>query len=181
MGESQQTPQITIDLRSPAPAVRQLIDQLRHLLVTGALKPGGALPSVRRLAIELGLNHNTIAEAYRALAAEGWLDLAQGRSVRVREREQEPVPSRTEQKELRISFQRRMQHLIAEMRAQGVSQEWIARQLRQLGGDPTMRIVTRLRNAKLVQLRCDSTIKRTRSISRSTVMGASQGFWTTGS
>lgn len=137
MAAPQNTPQIVIDLRSPAPAVRQLIDQLRHLLVTGALKPGEALPSVRRLAIDLGLNHNTIAEAYRALAAEGWLELAQGRSVRVRERDQEPAPSRTEQKELRASFQRRLQHLIAEMRSQGVSPEWIARQLRELGGEET--------------------------------------------
>jgi DNA-binding transcriptional regulator YhcF (GntR family) len=125
-------PQITIDPRAPIPAFRQVVDQLRHLLVTGALKPGDPLPSVRRLAIDLGLNHNTIAEAYRTLAAEGWLDLAQGRSVRVRERADEPAPTRSEQKELRASFHRRLQHLVAEMRAQGLSPDWIAKQLEDL-------------------------------------------------
>jgi len=126
------TPQITIDPRSPSPAFRQVVDQLRHLLVAEVLKPGDILPSVRRLAIDLGLNHNSIAEAYRMLAAEGWLDLAQGRSVRVRPRSAEPAPSRSERKELRASYHRRLQHLIAEMRAKGLTQEWIAAQLREI-------------------------------------------------
>jgi len=62
---------IRIDLNSPVPATRQIADGLRVELVEGRLKPGSGLPSVRRVAMELGVHFNTVAEAYRVLAAEG--------------------------------------------------------------------------------------------------------------
>ena len=81
------TLKIRIDLDSPAPAYRQIVGAVRVLLVEGALPPGSELPSVRRLAIELGVHFNTVGEAYRQLADEGWLDLRHGRGARVIERE----------------------------------------------------------------------------------------------
>ncbi|MGO4879595.1 MAG: GntR family transcriptional regulator [Bryobacteraceae bacterium] len=53
---------------------RQIVDHLRTLRVEGAVAPSDALPSVRRLAIDLGVHFNTIADAYRALA-EDWSSL----------------------------------------------------------------------------------------------------------
>ena len=58
-------PRIRIDLNSPVPATRQIADGLRVELVEGRLKPGTDLPSVRRIAMELGVHFNTVAEAYR--------------------------------------------------------------------------------------------------------------------
>ena len=66
------TARIRIDPSSGIPAVRQIADNLRVLLVGGQLAPGAALPPVRRVAVELGVHFNTVAEAYRQLAAEGW-------------------------------------------------------------------------------------------------------------
>ena len=47
---------IRIDLTSQVPAYRQIVDALRVLLVEGTLPPGSDLPSVRRLAMELGIH-----------------------------------------------------------------------------------------------------------------------------
>jgi GntR family transcriptional regulator len=78
---------VAVDLDSPTPAYRQIIDGLRVCLVEGDLRPGDRVPSVRELASDLGLHFNTVAEAYRELAAEGWLRLDRGRGgARVVER-----------------------------------------------------------------------------------------------
>ena len=123
---------VRIDLASPIPAYRQIVDQLRHLLVTAALGPGASLPSVRRLAADLGVHHNTVAEAYRALAGEGWFEIAQGKTVRVVERAWKPAPARQAREEMAQSFERRLRHLTAEMRAMGLPASAIARHLRVL-------------------------------------------------
>src|SRR5215469_973486 len=71
---------------SPVPAYQQIVDWLRTSLVFGELKPGTVLPSVRRMASNLGVHFNTVATAYRLLADEGWLDLGHGRAAQVIER-----------------------------------------------------------------------------------------------
>ncbi|MCW5978919.1 MAG: GntR family transcriptional regulator [Bryobacteraceae bacterium] len=118
-------PSIRIDPASRVPAVRQIADSLRVLLVEGELEPGASLPSVRRLAIELGVHFNTVAEAYRQLAAEGWLDSKRGRGAVVVER---PIPpanhSRIE------DFRGRLRTLVAQMRSEGMSTGRIAAELR---------------------------------------------------
>jgi DNA-binding transcriptional regulator YhcF (GntR family) len=119
-----QPPRIQIDLDSTTPVNRQIVDQLRLQLVAGGIRPGDALPSVRRLAIDLGVHFNTVADAYRTLAEEGWLDVSQGRAVRVRARAMPPASSETRQ-----MFLRRLRQLVAEARASGVPAASLARDL----------------------------------------------------
>jgi GntR family transcriptional regulator len=107
---------IRIDLSSPTPAYRQIADAIRALLVNRALKPGARLPTVRQLAIDLAVHHNTVAEAYRLLSDEGWLDLRRGRGAIVIQRAT-PNASAKERGALR----QRLRGLIAEMRTAGVS------------------------------------------------------------
>jgi GntR family transcriptional regulator len=64
---------LTIDRSLDVPVYEQVADQLRRLVASGALGPGAALPSVRQLAGDLGVNLNTIARAYRLLEGEGFL------------------------------------------------------------------------------------------------------------
>ncbi len=65
------TPSINRD--NPVPVGEQLQDQIR-ILVDMALWPAGyRLPTVKRLAEVLELNYNTVASAYRALEARGYL------------------------------------------------------------------------------------------------------------
>lgn len=70
---------ITIDPRSAEPAFAQLKQQLSAQVDSGELQPGDKLPTVRTLAIELGLAPNTVARAYRELEASGVVD-TRGRS-----------------------------------------------------------------------------------------------------
>src|SRR5580765_2255839 len=115
---------ITIDLASPVPAYRQIASALRALLVAGELAPGTSVPTVRDLAVDLGVHHNTVAEAYRALAEEGWLELRRKVGARVLDRAR-PRPRRGE----RETFGRRLRELVAEARAAGVSDEDLRREL----------------------------------------------------
>ncbi|MHB8301653.1 MAG: GntR family transcriptional regulator [Acidobacteriaceae bacterium] len=119
------TPQIRIVLDGPTPVYRQIVDQVRTLCVEGALKPGSSLPSVRQLAASLGVHFNTVAEAYRALAEEGWLDVRQGRSVQIVERSEPRQPTRAAS----TQHSSRLRHLVAELRATGFSPEWIRREV----------------------------------------------------
>lgn len=120
---------IRIDLGSPTPAYRQIVDAIRVLLVEGALTPGTPLPSVRRLAMDLGVHFNTVSEAYRQLADEGWIDLRQGRSAVVIERGA-PVTAAPERLQ---EFRTQLRSLIAQMRAAGLAPARIAAELRSLG------------------------------------------------
>lgn len=72
-----------IDHRERAPIYRQLVDQVRYAISVGRLKPGDALPSIRHLEAELGVNRNTIRRAYLDLAAEGLLEIRHGREAAV--------------------------------------------------------------------------------------------------
>jgi DNA-binding transcriptional regulator YhcF (GntR family) len=119
-------PRIRVDLNADIPATRQIADQLRVQLVEGALQPGTELPSVRRVAMELGVHFNTVAEAYRLVAAEGWLDLRHGRGARVVERKTPVAASRTDL----ADYRQRLRELISQMRAGGVSPARIAQELR---------------------------------------------------
>ena len=58
---------ISLDHRSGVPFYRQIIDQIMILISVGRLPAGARLPTVRRLAIELQVNPNTVARAYREL------------------------------------------------------------------------------------------------------------------
>jgi GntR family transcriptional regulator len=61
------------------PIYRQIVDQVRLGVATGALAPGDALPSVRALADRLVINANTAAKAYAELVRDGLLESRQGR------------------------------------------------------------------------------------------------------
>ena len=117
---------VRFDPLSGVPAVRQIVDSLRILLVERKLAPGSALPSVRRLAMELGVHFNTVAEAYRELAAEGWVDLQHGRGAVVLAR-----PVRTTAPESWLEeFRNRLRGLVAQVRSEGASADELAAELK---------------------------------------------------
>lgn len=67
-----------LDLTTGVPAYRQIIDQVRGALASGALSTGDQLPTVRQLAVDLALNPNTIVRAYKELELGGLLETHQG-------------------------------------------------------------------------------------------------------
>lgn len=64
---------------NPAPIYRQITDQVRKGLASGALREGEQMPSVRALAERLVINPNTVARAYADLVRDGILDSQAGR------------------------------------------------------------------------------------------------------
>ena len=60
------------------PIYLQLMEQVKHAIETGALRPGEQLPGIRPLAEELVINPNTVAKAYRELEHEGIIELRHG-------------------------------------------------------------------------------------------------------
>ena len=60
------------------PIYLQLMEQVKHAIETGALRPGEQLPGMRPLAEELVINPNTVAKAYRELEHEGVIELRHG-------------------------------------------------------------------------------------------------------
>jgi GntR family transcriptional regulator len=63
---------------SGVPIYLQLMEQVKHSIETGALRPGEQLPGIRPLAEELVINANTVAKAYRELEHEGVIELRHG-------------------------------------------------------------------------------------------------------
>lgn len=75
--------ELSIDRSSRQPLYRQVVEQVRKLILTGALPAGFRLPPERRLATTLGVNRTTILNAYRELKAEGLVDSHVGRGTAV--------------------------------------------------------------------------------------------------
>ena len=67
-----------LDMHSGVPVYRQIIDQVRGGIASGALAAGDQLPTVRALAVDLEINPNTVVRAYRELELGGLLETHQG-------------------------------------------------------------------------------------------------------
>ena len=104
------------------PIYLQLMEQVKHAIETGALRPGEQLPGIRPLAEELVINANTVAKAYRELEHEGIIELkhgagafvsgpARGRKVADKFRGAQPLVATT----------------VEQLRARGLSDEEIRR------------------------------------------------------
>ena len=85
--------QIHLDFRSGVPIYTQIVEQVRQQVLSGKLKPGDQLPTVRALALELRVNFNTVARAYRLLDDAGIISTQQGRGTYILEI---PLPEHTD-------------------------------------------------------------------------------------
>ena len=70
---------LNLDYRDARPIYEQVRDGLRRLMVTGVIREGEKLPSVRALASSLAINPNTIQRAYESLEAEGYVSSVPGK------------------------------------------------------------------------------------------------------
>ena len=74
-----------IDPRSPTPLYEQIAARVRLAIASGELSAGDALPSVRGLARDLRVNPATVVQAYRDLAADGFVEMRHGQGTFVQE------------------------------------------------------------------------------------------------
>lgn len=82
---------ITVDKLSDAPLYLQLRDSVIAGIAAGELRPGDALPSVRSLAEDLGINLHTVNKAYATLRDEGYVILLGRRGAYVADAPSDPA------------------------------------------------------------------------------------------
>ena len=72
---------IQVDFHSDEPLFLQIARQVQQLVLSGVLKPGDQLPTVRELATDLRINFNTVARAYRLLDEARLISTQRGRGT----------------------------------------------------------------------------------------------------
>jgi GntR family transcriptional regulator/MocR family aminotransferase len=75
---------LLVDRSRPTPVSRQLEEQMRSAIQSGAFVAGEQLPSTRVLAQDIGVSRGVVVRVYGQLAAEGYLSLRQGAAPTVR-------------------------------------------------------------------------------------------------
>ena len=86
-----------IRLDRSQPLVKQLAERIRNSVKEKRLLPGSRLPSLRIMAGELGVSVDTVLDAYRLLADEGWIQPKRGAGFFVCEGNIAEKPNRTEE------------------------------------------------------------------------------------
>ena len=107
-----------IDPRSPTPLYEQIAGRVRVAVASGELVAGDALPSVRALARDLRVNPATVVQAYRDLAADGFVEMKHGQGTFVQE-----VPSFLRDEERAARAQQLVQKLLEEAARLGIGVE----------------------------------------------------------
>jgi len=105
MGQTTSTP-FQLDPGSGVPFYRQIQDQILAAVATGSLQPGDRLPTVRSLAVDLSINPNTVARAYKELEIRGVLSTQQGTGTFISHQEvsRDEVESRRQLDQLMDEF-----------------------------------------------------------------------------
>ena len=74
---------VRIDRGDQTDLHEQVAAEIRRAIADGEAKPGERLPPARDLAAVIGVNHNTVLRALRALRDEGLLEFRRGRGITV--------------------------------------------------------------------------------------------------
>ena len=82
---------LTLQANDKRPLYQQITDGIKALIARGNLREGVALPSVRQVAGDLGINLNTVAAAYRQLQDEGFVTVRHGAGAAIAPRTSRPV------------------------------------------------------------------------------------------
>ncbi len=69
---------LSIDPRSAKPVYQQVVDGVKEAVAKGLLGHGDRMPSVRELAAEMTINHNTVARAYQELERDHIIEVVRG-------------------------------------------------------------------------------------------------------
>lgn len=125
---------LRLDLHSGVPVYRQIIDQVRGALASGALVAGDQLPTVRQLAVDLAINPNTVVRAYRELELGGLLETHQGTGTFISAQRFKGGDAERERQLAQI-----VADCVARAGAGGFSVEDLIEQLREMVSEPPRR------------------------------------------
>ncbi|HXR37615.1 MAG TPA: GntR family transcriptional regulator [Terracidiphilus sp.] len=120
-----------LDLHSGMPVYRQIIDQVRGAIASGALTPGDQLPTVRQLAVDLEINPNTVVRAYRELEFGGLLETHQGTGTFISAQKMKRADAERERQLAQI-----VADCVARAGAAGFTLDELIEELRALASEP---------------------------------------------
>ena len=104
-----------LDPSNGAPIYRQIIQQIEYAILSGRMKPGDRLPTIRSLAVDLKTNPNTIAKAYGEMEIRGILETQVGSGTYISDKK--PV---LEDDSRNRKIREVLAHFVQEMRDLGV-------------------------------------------------------------
>ena len=113
---------IELNYRDARPIYEQVKEGFKRLLLSGVLKEGDRLPSVRELSAQLAVNPNTIQRAYREMEAEGIVYTAQAKGTFA------ASPEALQAEQAR-RMMRELRELVKSLETMGVSREEVIRRL----------------------------------------------------
>ena len=119
---------LNLDYRDARPIYEQVRDNLRRLMVSGAIQEGEKLPSVRSLASNLAINPNTIQRAYESLETEGYVYSIPGMGSFA-------APRTGVDEERRDRLLGQFDSLTAELLYLGVTRDRLIARIREKGGE----------------------------------------------
>lgn len=119
---------LNLDYRDARPIYEQVRDNLRRLMVSGAIQEGEKLPSVRSLASNLAINPNTLQRAYESLEAEGYVYSIPGKGSFA-------APRTGVDEERRDRLLGQFDSLTAELLYLGVTRDRLIARIREKGGE----------------------------------------------
>jgi GntR family transcriptional regulator len=119
---SQESVSFTLDTVNGTLIYRQIIQQIEYAILSGRMRPGDRLPTIRSLAVDLKTNPNTIAKAYNELEIRGILATQVGNGTYVSDKK--PV---AEDDSLNRKIQEVLGRFVQEMRDLGVEKRELLR------------------------------------------------------
>lgn len=108
-----------VDVMSRVPVYEQIIKQVEEQVLTGILKEGDKLPSVRSLSVKLSINPNTIQKAYTELDRRQLIITVPGKGSFISEKAIEVVGANSRGKMTELN------KIIRELALAGVTKEEI--------------------------------------------------------
>lgn len=108
-----------VDVMSRVPVYEQIIKQVEEQVLTGILKEGDKLPSVRSLSVKLSINPNTIQKAYKELDRRQLIITVPGKGSFISEKAIEVVGANSREKMTELN------KIIRELALAGVTKEEI--------------------------------------------------------
>lgn len=112
---------LELDLQSETPIYTQLVNGIVEGIARGQLQPGEALPSVRSLASDLGINLHTVNKSYQLLKQEGFVQINRKQGV-VIQNDAFPPADETYKRRLR----EQLRPLVAEAICRGMTAEQLS-------------------------------------------------------
>ena len=133
-GRSKPAFRFHLDLHSGVPVYRQIVDQVRGAVASGALSAGDQLPTVRQLAVDLEVNPNTVVRGYRELEYGGLLETHQGTGTFISDQK---IPRAGDQRQRQLA--QIVSDSIARAGAAGFTIQELLEQLRVAASEPNRR------------------------------------------